>query len=259
MADTSNLSLFLYSSSLAIIAKNANGAVIGSHLYSFHDQQDLEEVVAQDSLINSQNTSGKLYVHNEHFCLVPSVLFDPSVKETYLNFTTAFDMGQQEVFYEGVDSNNIQVVGAIEEDTITLLDKALPDLEITHGSCLALAYLCGNKSDMLGQELYVFAERGHMYLAAFTSSDLKLFNRFPVEGDQDFLKYVFAVAHQLAFDRMHCRITLLGDITGIQVDMDVLTQYFKNIHVADPQINQTYSPGAEKFKETRLLEAFWTI
>src|SRR5690606_29975349 len=98
-----------------------------------------------------------------------------------------------------------------------------------------------------------------MYVAAFTGNELKLFNRFPVKDEQDFLKYTFAITHQLAFDRMYCRITILGDVKGINVDVDVLREYFKNIQATEPKSNQTYSPGAEIFKETHLLEAYWTL
>lgn len=256
---TSNLSLFLYSRSLVVMAGNENGAVTGSHLYSFKDRKDLEEIIAKDDLINAENTSGKLYVHNDHFCLVPTVLFDPSVKTTYLNFIAAIDEDKMEVFYEGVYSNNIQVVGAVGKEILSLLDNALPDLEVNHAACLALSYLCENKTDMLGQELYVFAELEHIYLAAFIENELQLFNRFPVEGNADFLKYAFSAAHQLSFDRMHCKVTLLGDLASVAIDVEPLKQYFKNIQTRDPQFNQTYSPGAERFKETKLLEAFWTL
>jgi glycosyltransferase A (GT-A) superfamily protein (DUF2064 family) len=113
------------------------------------------------------------------------------------------------------------------------------------------------KNDLLGQELYVLAEDGNMYLAGFASSELKLFNRFPVTGNDDFLKYTFSVLHQLSFDRMHCRITLLGDPKGIHVDIQLLNEYFKNIQITEPRSNQTYAPGAEKFKESILLESYW--
>lgn len=257
--DTSSLSLFLYDGSLSVLARNSTGAVIGSHVYSFNSQSSLATIFSHDRLINAQNTAGKLHVHNNQFCLVPSVLFDPSEKSTYLNFTTALDEEKYEVFYEGVDSNNIQVVGAVEKEVLSLLDPVLPDLEITHASCLILSYLSGLRSHLLGQELFVFVEQGYMYVAAFAGTELKLYNRFPVRGEQDFLKYTFAVTHQLAFDRMYCRITLLGELSGIQVDVEVLKEYFKNIQASVPQSNQSYSPGAEKFKEMNLLEAFWTV
>jgi hypothetical protein len=258
VGDTSNLSLFLYNGFLSILAKNDAGAVIGTHLYSFSDEPAFVDILSQDSLINSKNTAGTLHVHNDHFCLVPTVLFDPSEKSTYLNFITELS-DQYEIFYEGVDSNNIQVVGAVEKQLLTLLDNALPDLEVTHASCLILSYLTGLRGDLLGQEIFVFAEQGHMYVVAFAGTELKLFNRFPTRGEEDFLKYTFAVIHQLAFDRMYCRITVLGDVSGIQVDLEILRQYFRNIQAVDPQSNQSYSPGAEKFKATHLLEAFWTL
>lgn len=241
-----------------VLVKDRNSSIIGAHLYFFNGRSELKEIILLDELINAENTSCKLYIHNDQFCLVPSVLFDASVKSTYLNFITAANEELQEVFYEGVDSNNIQVVGAVEKEILALLDNPLPDMEVVHASSLFLSYMCQHKNDMLGQELFILAEQGHIYLAAFSGSDLQLFNRFPVQGDQDFLKYAFAVTHQLAFDRVHCRITLLGDLTAISIDIDVLKQYFKNIHIGEPRTNHSYSPGAESFKETNLLEAFWT-
>jgi hypothetical protein len=258
MEKISGLSLFLYSDSLILIAKNHNGAIIGGHIYSYQNFLELREIIENDILINASNTTGKLYVHNDHFCLVPSVLFDPSVKNTYLNFCNAVDEEKQEIFYEGVFSNNIQVVGAIEKEVLSILDNLLPDLEVAHGASFVLPYILEGKKNMIGQEVVIVAERNHMYLAGFTNRELKIFNRFPVENDQEFLKYTFSVLHQLAYDRMHCKITLLGDIAGIHVNLDVLNLYFKNLLHPDPICNQTYSPGAEKLKETKMLEAFWT-
>lgn len=254
----SGLSLFLYSDSLVLMAKNPNSEVIGGHVYSYRNSMELEKIIDNDSLINASNTAGKLYVHNNHFCLVPSLLFDPSVKTTYLNFIAPVDEKKQEVFYEGVDSNNIQVVGAIEKKTLSFLDNLLPDLEVTHGTSLILSYLLEGKNDRLSQEILIVAERKHMYLAGFANTELKVFNRFPVENDQEFLKYTFSVLHQLAFDRMHCKITLLGNLAGIHVNLDVLNHYFKNLMLPEPKSNQTYSSGAEKLKETKMLETYWT-
>ncbi|HLW19289.1 MAG TPA: DUF3822 family protein [Cyclobacteriaceae bacterium] len=254
---TSNLSLFLYTRSLVIMAKDKNGSVIGTHLYTFVDRKQLSDIISGDRLINADNTVGKLYVHNDLFCLVPSVLFDPSLKSTYINFIGAADKNLTEIFYEGVDSNNIQVVGAIEKEIIGLLDDALPDLEITHGASLVLSYLFKDINEMLGQEVFVFAEENNIYLAAFAGSELKVFNRFSVSNGHDLIKYILTVMHQLAFDRVHCRISLFGDFS-MGVELEDLKLYVKNIVTLEPRFNQTYSPGAETFKGANLLEAFCT-
>lgn len=253
----SNLSLFLYTRSINVIAKNSNGAVIGAHVYSFADEGELNGIIEKDPLINAANTSGKLYVHNANFCLVPSMLFDPTVKSLYLKFSTQANVEDLEVFYEGVDSNNIQVVGCMKRGILGYFDNVLPDLEIAHGASYFLSYLMKGKHDLLGQELCILAGKGFMYLAGFASSELKLFNRFPITGNDDFLKYTFSVLHQLSFDRMHCRITVLGDPQGIQVDFQLLNEYFKNIQITEPRSNQTYATGAEKFRESLLLESYW--
>src|SRR5690554_7839438 len=96
------------------MAKDKNGSVIGTHLYTFVDRKELSDIICGDRLINADNSVGKLYVHNDLFCLVPSVLFDPSLKSTYINFIGAADKNLTEIFFEGVYSNINQVVGAIK-------------------------------------------------------------------------------------------------------------------------------------------------
>ena len=253
----SSLSLFLYESELYLLAKDQNTTIIATHSYSFESLEELAEIFKEDSLLNANNTAGKLYVHNQQFCIVPGVLFDPTIKSTYLNFSTKLNTSQQEVFYEGVDSNNIQVVGAVEKEVLDLCDPILPDMEITHGATLVLAYLFQDKKEMLGQEIFVVAQTGFMYLAAFSLGELILLNRFKVKSNEDFLKYTFSVLHQLDFNRTLCRISVLGDLKKIGIDMETLKLYFKNIVSPEPKSNLTYSSGTETVKDSRMLEGYW--
>jgi len=140
---------------------------------------------------------------------------------------------------------------------LDLCDPILPDMEVTHGAALVLAYLFEDKKEMLGQELFVVAQGGFMYLAAFSSGELILFNRFKVESNEDFLKYTFAVLQQLDFNRMLCRVSVLGDLEEIGVDMETLILYFKNIVTPEPKNNLTYSHGVEVLKDSKMLEVYW--
>lgn len=253
----SSLSLFLYEDALTLLAKDRNTKIIAAHSYSFENLEALRGFFKEDLLLNAHNTAGKLHVHNNHFCIVPGVLFDPTLKSTYLNFSTKLNTSLQEVFYEGVDNNNIQVVGAVEKEILDLCDHILPDMEVTHGAVLVLSYLFEDRKEMLGQEIFAVAQGGFMYLAAFSSGELVLFNRFKVESNEDFLKYIFAVMHQLGFNRMLCRISVLGDLEKMGIDMETLMLYFKNIVAPEPKNNLTYSPGTEAIKESKMLEVYW--
>ncbi|WP_194777352.1 DUF3822 family protein [Pararhodonellum marinum] len=253
------MSLFLYDQDLVIMAKNANDTVIAVHEYFFKDSTDFLKFLSEDTLLNASNTQGKLFVFNDAFNLVPGVLFDPMQKSTYLNFNTDLDPDTQEVFYDGVDSNNIQVVGSVDKTLLKLLDEILPDMEVYHGALPVLDFLLRQRQDMVDQTIWIMVHQSHVFLASFKNHELVLFNRFPVRDNKELLKYLFIAIQQLDFDRLHCRINVIGPLEQIGADIDHLRDYFKNLHFPNPTSNQNYLPGVIEFQESKRFEAYWTI
>ena len=232
--------------------------IMAVHLYTANKQEDIKNILETDEIINGSNAAGKLYVHHQKFGLVPSHLFNPSHTSLYLNFYTDLGAGEWEIAYDGVSNNTIQVLGAIDKSMVLKLDGHIPELEVSHGATQVLDYILQNKGDLLHQEIFISLSPGSFYIAGFKEGELVLFNRFAALGEEDFVKYVLTVLHQLAFDRMHCKITVYGSIEFIHCELNQLQSYFKNIHQIDPVQNITYHSGAENFKNTKLLEAFWS-
>lgn len=232
--------------------------IMGVHLYTANSQEDIKKILETDELICDSNAAGKLYVHHQKFGLVPSHLFNPSHTALYLNFYTDLGNGEWEIAYDGVSNNTIQVLGAIDKSIVTQLDGNIPELEVCHGATQVLDYLLQNSGDLLDQEIFISLSPGSFYLAGFKGGELMLFNRFAAQGEEDFVKFVLTVIHQLAFDRMHCKITVFGSLEFIHCEWDQLQSYFKNIHQMDPVSNITFHSGVENFKNTKLLEAFWS-
>lgn len=253
----SSLSLLLCPHKITIIAKDHNGSISGVHIYRFKETEELKNILNKDQFLNaSNNPDTKTYLYHEKFCLVPGMLFDPGQKAVYLNFSAPLE--EEEVFYEGIENNNMVLVSAVEKEIKEILMSKTSSLSFSHGAAVVLDFLFHEKADMLNQEIAVVVEDSHIYLAGFTNRELHLFNRFEIQGNQDFLKYTFSALHQLAFDRMHCKISLIGNLQDINVQEEVLHKYFKNIVMVTPKINQNYLPGAERYKETKMLSAFWT-
>jgi hypothetical protein len=239
--------------------KTGDHSINAVHHYTLISGKDLEDIVEEDTLINSSNIAGKLYVHNRLFSLVPTILFDPSHTELYLNFSADLETENDrwEICYEGIQNNTIQVVGATEKKLLGLLDSKIPELDLAHGASLTLAYFMEGRKDLLNQEIFIHIIPESIYIAGFRGGELMVFNQFPVTKEADFLKYVLTVIQQLAFDRVHCKITLLGNLELIHCKLENLQLYFKNIQETLPPQKIRYQPGAEEFKNTRLLEAFW--
>ncbi|HSI76148.1 MAG TPA: DUF3822 family protein [Lunatimonas sp.] len=259
--EISNLSLFLYSRLLSVLAKNPIGEVIGVHVYSYSKVNELIEIIETDNFIQSSNTFGKLYVHNDAFCLVPNHLFDPSHKEQYLNFTTEVDPDQMEIFYENIPGSEIQAIGSLSLDILKKFEESLPDLEIIPGVVFPLSFLINPDTVFEDQEIFVFPIPDHIYIAAFSLGTLVFFNSFKVGTENDLIKYTLTVTQQLGFDQESTKVSIMGDLSHVQSSEGVLSPYFTTVTTEMPPEKITYSPdhALGDFKKTMLLEAYWTI
>jgi len=256
----SNLSLLLSYGTLTIMAKDQNDAVIGSRIHQFSDIASLKEIIDQEELFRSDNLQGKLFVHNDHFSLVPGVVYDPNIKIQYLNFATdLLDQTECNLFADSLGSNNVYVVGALEKEIFTLFENKIRGIKVSHGSVIGLSYLLGNKYEFIGQEVFIIMDHGHVYLSAFSQHELLIYNRFDVQNEDELLKYLFIIFQQLNFNREYCKVNVLGDLGIINSNKENLEQYFKHIIEVVPNTNINYLPGAESIKDTKSLDAYWTI
>ncbi|MDN3686777.1 DUF3822 family protein [Cyclobacterium jeungdonense] len=254
----SSLSLFLYESLLVVISHTKYGnAISAANLYTLSGQNDLEQSIASDELINAPNTTGKLFLHHQGFTLVPGMVFNPAHSSLYLSFATEVDPEKDEVTYTGIQNNSIQVLGTSSKTLLQQLDTKLPELELAHGAAHVLDFFLSHTKDLLDQELFIHAAPNSIYIAGFKAGELMVFNRFIVHEEPAFLRYVFIVLKQLDFDQAHCRINLYGNLEWVHTSLENLRNYFKNIHQPIPAQKVSYQKGAENFKNTQLLEAFW--
>ncbi|HSJ69447.1 MAG TPA: DUF3822 family protein, partial [Anditalea sp.] len=243
-----------------IMAKDQNDAVVGSQIFQYSSTEDLNYIIENCDFFKCEITQGKLFIHNDHFSLVPGLVYDPQNKAQYLNFATDL-LAEKEciVFSDSLGSNNLYVIGAIEKEVFHLFESKIQALKISHGSIIGLSYLLDNKYEFIGQEVFIIMDHGHVYLSAFSSHELQIYNRFEVNSEEELLKYLFIIFKQLQFNREYCKVNVLGDLTAINSNRDSLEKYFKHIIEVNPTTNINYLPGAENIKTTKSLDAFWTI
>ncbi|WP_375585332.1 DUF3822 family protein [Cyclobacterium xiamenense] len=256
--DISSLSLFLYESLFVIISHDKTDETISAvNLYTLQGDGDIGDLIGTDELINAPNTTGKLYSHHQGFTLVPGMVFNPAHSEIYLSFATEVDPLVHEITYVGVGNNTIQVLGTVQRSLLESLDSKLPELEIAHGAAHVLDFFLHQAKDLLPQEIFIHTAPNSVYVAGFKAGELALFNRFLVPEESALLRYLFTILQQLAFDQAHCRISIYGNLNWVHSSMDDLKRFFRNIHSVTPTQKITYKKGAEPFKNTLLLEAYW--
>jgi hypothetical protein len=258
MQDISYLSLFLYEKLLVVIAHaDENKAITASYIYSLEDEDSVIQIIESEEIFNTPNTLGKLYIHHQRFTLVPTPLFNPAQGSRYLSFATEINNVEDTITYTGISENSIQVLGTANKNLLDSLDKKLPELEIAHGSVHVLGYFLTQIKDLINQEIFIHASPDSMYLAAFKNGKLNIFNRFIINEEASFLRYLFAFIQQMAFDRSHCKIRFFGNPEWLHTNNKTMKLYFKNIQLVPHIQNVSYLNGAESFKNTQLLEAFW--
>jgi hypothetical protein len=255
--EVSSLSLFLFSRNLIVLAKNESNRVAAVNLYSFQERSDLNIIIDEDPLLNSPNTLGRLFIHNGCFVLVPQLLFDPSHCDAYLNFHTSFIPSEMEVFYDGVHGNSIQMVGCAEKELLSALDTVLPDLDVSSGATVYLSFLLDSFTPSKEQELVLLPSPGSLYVGAFQSGILVLFNHFPIHSEQDLMKYLFSTVKTLGFEQQTLQAWIIGDLAHVFGSTGQLQLFFNHVdHITAPE-TLLFEPGALGFQKSGLLEAYW--
>ncbi|MCC5939046.1 MAG: DUF3822 family protein [Lunatimonas sp.] len=257
--EVSSLSLFLYRTSLIVLAQDDTGEVCAVNLYSFQEFSDLSMIFEEDPLIHSANTFGRLFIHNAQFVLVPQPVFDPTQCEVYLNFHTEVQTATTEVFHLGIHSNTLQVVGCAEKELLSFLDSALPDLEVSSGAAFHLSYLLDTFASSHEEHIFLLPGPGALYVGAFKDSELVLFNYFEIHTENDLMKFLFAVVKQLGFDQRSLHLSVVGDLIHVFSSIDQLIPFFKHIEQLAPIEKLSFRAGAENFQKAGLLEAYWML
>ncbi len=253
--DTSGLSLFFYPNSLYIFAKDKNQANIGIHEYYGFRWDDLNTLIVTDHLLRL-DVPAKIYVHSQHFSLVPGVLFLPGNEAAYLSFAGPQLQGSY-YFGTALDSNNLQLISSIGLKAKKSLDSRFSELTFHHGAASFLSYLFKERFNLIGQEISVNLFGQHMYIASFTDQELSSFNFYELVDIGDILKYVLILIEQLKYDRNHVRVSVFGSTAGSGVTENWGKSYFRHFRLLTPHANQNYSHGFKHLKSENLFESKW--
>ncbi|WP_291779701.1 DUF3822 family protein [Cecembia sp.] len=252
----SYLSLFLYEEIRILLAKDINHKVVAVHTWNLLSSSEKPISKIWKDELYRLDVPTKVFVHNKYLALVPGALFNPEYLDIYLSFTDEFS-AELKSFHTSLDSNNIQLVGGMDERLFQLLSDGKKQLSFHHGSSSFLSYCLAEKAKFLSQEILIYLFDKSFYLAAFDKETLKLFNRFEIENKENLLEYLFGLTEQLGFDRKYCRYNVFGNSYHFDFSEKWAQDYFKNINFESFKNIQNYHPGTESFANTVYLESNW--
>jgi hypothetical protein len=254
----SYLSLFLYDEVRILLAKDANKKIMAIHTWNlFSSSEKPLSKVWRDELY-TMDVPTRVFVHNKFFNLIPGAVFHSDFLATYLNFSSG-STSDLVPFSTGLDSNNIHLVGGIDNKLYQLLSDGKSKISFHHGATAFLSYCLSESSNFLQQEILIYLFDKAFYLAAFENQELKLFNRFDITDKDNFLSYLFGINKQLGFDRTFCKYTVFGKNEYFQISDHWAKNYFKNFSFDQAKSTQIFQTGTESFASNAHFESKWEL
>jgi hypothetical protein len=254
----SYLSLFLYNNIRILFAKDKNNKIVAVRTWNLLASSEVPISNIWKDELYKLDVPTKVFVHNNLFSLVPSVLFNPDFKATYLSFAGELNP-EINSFSTSLESNNYYLIGGIETNFLQLLSDKKTDISFYHGSSSFLAYCLKDRSKFLPQEILLYMFDKAFYVAAFSKQELVLFNRFEIKNRDEFLMYLFGITKKLGFEQKYCRFTLFGSKNDFDIKESWASKFFKYFNITDPEINQSYHEGTDSFSKTFHFESHWEL
>lgn len=223
----------------------------------------LQEVQKKSTLCQGphQTASTVAIFRNNYFNLLPTPYFRPQDIAVHLQLNADFDTKQQDAWYENLNSNEIIVLAAADSVKLDWVKACFHQSTVAfkHHTTVLLNYLLEKRNDFLPQEIFITVEAKHINIAAFSSSELQLINRFEVDNAQQLIKYILMVIQQLNFDRTLCKVSVIGNLAKHQTSIQELGKYIKNVHQQTPEHFINYSELNQKVAYQDYFETFRMI
>ena len=222
---------------------------------SFIDQPEqniqfqLEKCFQEIELLNLPFKKTLLLVPSQQSTLIPSGIFDPSLKNDWLKFcTNTIEKGL--VLYNKVKMADAFNVFSVPEYVFNLMKRQFPEPIFFHQHTPIIeTNLSTPFSAFDSVALFIHFNRDFFDIVVFGKNRLKLCNSFPIKSDNDFIYFTLFVFEQLKLEPVNTEVILSGWHPNFANLHKQLAKYIRNVKQSDLPTHFEYS---YHFKETRL-------
>lgn len=238
--DTGSYSLFVQLSethvSWCILDNEKNKYVVIESFASY-----LQEVAENIPWIRQPFASVCIMIENNRSTLIPSLLFDPSEKQTYLDFIHEKDDTTETLFDRLPQLDMVNVYGA----SANLLEAGLqvfPGAKTFHHSTALIYSICLNFKNRLSRgKAFIYVRESDFDLLIFDGKQLNYFNSFHLMVPGDLIYYVIFVMEQLGLNPEETEVALMGNIDRDSEIYELLYRYIRNIEFVKRNTSFKYS------------------
>lgn len=181
--------------------------------FAFPFEQSLPKESDIQTFISSHNLptdTVRIYFFDTNSVLVPTLLYDATIKEKYLIAATPITAGE-EVVADKLSELSITAVYPQKKALITLLQSCFPKAVSKHFSSALLPHLKEISVGSSKRNIFIHLRKGYFDLFLFQGSQLLLQNTFEQKNAEDFLYYLFYVTEQFYLKPEQFKLYFLGN------------------------------------------------
>lgn len=220
--------------------------------FSPHESQtqQIERCFEDIELLNLPFKKTFVLFPSRHSTLVPSGIFNPEIKEEWLNFCVQHENDQLTLFNKVKMADAFNVF-AIPETIYSIMNRQFPEPQFFHQHTPIIENgLLTRASGNEGTSLMINLNKDFFDVVVFEKGRLKLCNSFPIRSDNDFIYFTLFVFEQLKLEPAHTEVILSGwhpDFNGL---FKHLANYIKNIRQTELPDSFVYSYHFKEFRSS---------
>jgi hypothetical protein len=209
----------------------------------------LEKCFEEIELLNLPFKKTMVLIPSQHSTLVPTGIFDASLKRDWLEFCINAD-DHALVLFNKVKMADAYNVFSVSEAVYNIMRRQFPEPVFFHQHTPIIeTNLSSSFSGSENTALFINLNRNFFDIVVFGKNRLKLCNSFPIKSDNDFIYFTLFVFEQLKLEPANTEVVLCGwhpDFSNLHKH---LANYVRNVKQCDLPTHYQYS---YHFRETRL-------
>lgn len=224
---------------------------------SFSDKEPIEYQIErffeEIEILNLPFKKTLILVPSRQSTLVPSGIFDPALKNEWLNFCVSTE-DDHLVLFNKIKMADTYNVFSVSDSIYKAMIKQFPEPVFFHQHTpLIESNLSTRISGNDNTSLFINLNKGFFDVVAFGKNHLKLCNSFPIKSDNDFIYFTLFVFEQLKLEPAKTEVILSGWHPQYASLYKHLTNYVRNIKQTDLPDHFQYS---YQFRETRMTSFY---
>ena len=213
------------------------------------------ELLTEERLLRWDFNKVSVAIHLGVNTLVPNNLFDPSEKETYMNFSSVISP-KHTCLNDYIPFMAVHNVYSIPEFLIQSIKSLFEKPKILHGSTPFIYNSIKENRSSKQDHLLVNYDHDRIEVLGLRKGEFIFYNSFTVKTNEDFVYFLMACCEELSFNPEVVKVSITGSLPEESILIKSASEYFKKLFLGNRPKAFKYSNGLSKISAHQFSNLF---